>query len=301
MQIKEKDPVQFRFSAFADEIDPSFDKQLEALRKLGIPLLELRGVDGRSFVELTDGEILSVKEKLKKAGIGLSALGSPIGKIKTDGDFEAHLGLFERVMDIGDMLDCRRIRMFSFYPGEGQTHDSLSFEQNVFEWIGILLDRAEKRGFTLCHENEKDIYGDSPESEKRLLDHFRGRLKAVLDPGNFAFCLLDARSSYELLKDYVCYMHLKDADETGAIVVPGTGKACLEEILQDVCRDETRAGAEMILTVEPHLMDFVGLVSLAASGAVLEHRQAFATGYEAFETAFEAIKPMVRNSLYIVV
>ena len=292
-----KNPVRFRFSAFADEIDPSFDKQLEALQKLGIPLLELRGVDGRSFVELTDAEVLAVKAKLEKAGIGLSALGSPVGKIKTDGDFDAHLRLLDRVMEIGDMLGCKRIRMFSFYPGKGQTHDSYAFEQDVFERIGKLLDRAEERGFTLCHENEKDIYGDSPENEKKLLDRFGGRLKAVLDPGNFAFCLLDARPSYELLKDYVCYLHLKDADETGAIVVPGTGKACLAEILKDICSDETRAGTELILTVEPHLMDFVGLSSLAAAGTTLAHTRTFASGYEAFEAAFEAIKPMVEHAL----
>ena len=288
--------VRYRFSAFADEIDPSLDKQLEALQKLGIPLLELRGVDGKSFVELTDEEVLAVRAKLETAHVGLSALGSPIGKIRTDGDFAKHLALLERVMDIGEMLNCRRIRMFSFYPGEGLTHDSPAFEEAVFARMEQLLNAAERRGFLLCHENEKDIYGDSPEAEKRLLDHFGGRLKAVLDPGNFAFCLLDARPSYDLLKDYVCYLHLKDADETGAIVVPGTGKACIEEILSDIAQDPARAGTELVLTVEPHLMDFVGLASLAASGATLAHTRTFASGYEAFEAAFEALKPMAERA-----
>ena len=43
--------ARFIFSAFADEISPNFDEQLEALKELGIPLLELRGVDGKSFVQ----------------------------------------------------------------------------------------------------------------------------------------------------------------------------------------------------------------------------------------------------------
>ena len=81
----------FIFSAFADEITPDFDGQLAALKELGIPLLELRGVDGKSFVQLTDEEVDAVKAKLDAAGIGLSALGSPIGKMDADGDFDAHL------------------------------------------------------------------------------------------------------------------------------------------------------------------------------------------------------------------
>ncbi|MBQ3003257.1 MAG: TIM barrel protein, partial [Clostridia bacterium] len=175
----------FRFSAFADEITPDFDGQLAALKELGIPLLELRGVDGKSFTQLTDEEVDAVKQKLQNAGIGLSALGSPIGKIDADGDFEAHLRLFDRIMDIGEKLDCRRIRMFSFYRG---SLDEAAFEQKVYEWIEKLLVKAEERGFVLCHENEKDIYGDSPAHEHALLSHFGGRLKAVLDLGNFAFC-----------------------------------------------------------------------------------------------------------------
>ena len=288
------DPVRFRFSAFADEIDPCFDKQLTALREMGIPLLELRGVDGQSFIALTDEQVKTVKEKLRNAGIGLSALGSPIGKISTSGDLDEHLKLLGRIMDIGEMLDCRRIRMFSFYPGNEHKDRGKDYEETVFEWIGRLLDAAEKRGFILCHENEKDIYGESIVSEKKLLKQFGGRLRAVLDPGNFAFCLMDARPSYSELKDYVEYMHLKDADETGAIVVPGKGKACLREILSDISSDPARAGQTVILTVEPHLMDFVGLSSLASAGAELRQAEVFRSPREAFETAYKALLPMVR-------
>ena len=57
--------AEFILSAFADEITPDFDGQLEALKKLNIPLLELRGVDGKSFTQLTDAEVSAVGGKLK--------------------------------------------------------------------------------------------------------------------------------------------------------------------------------------------------------------------------------------------
>ena len=173
--------AQFVFSAFADEISPNFDEQLSGLQKLGVGMIELRGVDGKSFTALTDGEVEAVKHKLENAGIGISALGTPIGKIKLDGDMEAHEKLLERIMDIGDMLGCKRLRVFSFYPADGMSGDE--FRAGAFEAVGRMLALAEARGFTLCHENEKDIYGETPERELELLSHFGGRLKAIICGG----------------------------------------------------------------------------------------------------------------------
>lgn len=277
----------FRFSAFADEITPDFDGQLAALKELGIPLLELRGVDGKSFTQLTDKEIDAVKQKLQDAGIGLSALGSPIGKIDADGDFEAHLRLFDRIMDIGDKLDCHRIRMFSFYRG---ALDEQAFEQKVYQLTEELLAKAEARGFVLCHENEKDIYGDSPTHEHALLSHFGGRLKAVLDLGNFAFCRMDPSPAYPLMKDYIEYFHIKDADEDGTIVPPGKGVAGLEAMLKQIAAD--RAGKEVILTMEPHLMMFTGLSSLSKLDDI-RHKYTFESPFEAFRVAYEAVQNMI--------
>ncbi len=282
-------PANFLFSAFADEITPDFDGQMQALQQMGIPMLELRGVDGKSFVQLTDQEVDAVKTKLQNAGIGLSALGSPIGKMDADGDFEAHCQLFERIMDIGDRLGCKRIRMFSFYPGALEQE---AFEQRVFQWMDVLLSMAEARGFVLCHENEKDIYGDSPAHEAALLQHFGGRLKAVLDPGNFAFCRMDPSPAYPLMRDSIEYFHIKDADEEGIIVPPGKGVAGLEDILRRVNTD--RAGQDVILTMEPHLMMFTGLSSLSKLDDI-RHKYTFATPYEAFSVAYEAVKEMVKR------
>ena len=278
--------TRFLFSAFADEIDADFDKQLEALGKLGIPMLELRGVNGKSFTALTDDEVKEVGEKLQKAGIRLSSLGSPIGKIDVTSDFEAHKALLTRIMDIGDMLDCKRIRMFSFYPAD---LDRQAFEERVFAWMEELLDMASARGFVLCHENEKDIYGCSPEEELALMQHFDGRLRVVLDPGNFAFCKLDASKGYPLLKDYIEYFHIKDADEEGIIVPPGKGVAHLEDIMKSVVED--RPGETVILTMEPHLMVFDGLSSLSKLDDI-KHKYTFASPFEAFSTAYEAAKAM---------
>ena len=277
----------FVYSAFADEISENFDIQLESLAKLGIGMLELRGVDGKSFIEMNRAETKAVKKKLADSGVLLSALGTPLGKIPADGDMKKHLDLMEKIMDIGDTLGTKRLRVFSFYKPADMGF--ASFRGTVFENIERMLERAEKRGFILCHENEKDLFGYNAPREAELMEHFGGRLKAVLDPGNFAFCLEDASLGYPMLKDFIEYFHIKDADETGAIVPPGKGVAGLEDILRQVSNDRD---GDVILTIEPHLMDFTGLASLSNLDDI-RHVYSFETPYAAFEYAFNCVKEMV--------
>lgn len=277
----------FIFSAFSDEIDSNFDNQIQAVKALGIDMIELRGVNGKSFIELTDDEVDEVKQKLDANGITLSALGTPIGKMYLDSDFSYHKSLLFRIMDIGDKLGCKVLRMFSFYPADNMSDDD--FRSTVFEYVEELLDIAESRGFILCHENEKDIFGYSPERELELLEHFGGRLKAVLDPGNFSFCFEDASKGYPLLKDYIHYFHIKDADETGAIVPPGKGVAGLEDILRAVNNDRD---GDVILTMEPHLMNFTGLSGLSKLDDI-HHVYSFETPFDAFKVATEAVREMI--------
>ena len=92
-------------SGFADEIDPSLNRQLEALQKMGIRYIEMRGVDGKSLVHCTDSELSVIHRKLDAAGVRLSSVGSPIGKIGIEDDFAPHWELFQRTVEIAQKLE----------------------------------------------------------------------------------------------------------------------------------------------------------------------------------------------------
>ena len=66
--------TQFTLSAFADEASPEFDRQIAALHRKHIPLMEIRGVDGKGILDLTDEELDVVEKKLAAGNIGISAL-----------------------------------------------------------------------------------------------------------------------------------------------------------------------------------------------------------------------------------
>ena len=279
----------FIYSAFADEISTDFNVQLDSLNKLEIPYIELRGVDGKSFVSLDDGEVAAVKEKLASHGVKVWSLGSPLGKAKTN-EKASQLALLDRIMSIGDKLGVNRIRMFSFYPEENDSREL--FRAKAFDNVDALVEKAAKEGFILCHENEKDIFGDTIENVKALAECFGGGLKVVLDNANFVYAGKKVEGAYDALKDHIEYLHVKDCTDGSIIVPPGKGKALVYETLSKINAD--RKGG-VVLTVEPHLMDFAGLSSLTHNNESLEHLYHFDTPYDAFACAYGLIKDMVSS------
>ena len=280
--------AEFVLSAFADEYSPKFDEQLEGLNKNGVGFIEIRGVDGTNVADLTDEQLHEVRAKLDAAGIGVSSIGSPIGKIKVYDEFEPHLEKLERCISAAKILGTPNIRMFSFYIPEGKTREECRSE--VMRRLGVMLDIARKAGVTLCHENEKGIYGDSPETCLDINNEFGGEMKLIFDPANFIECGCEPfPHGYGLLGDRIYYMHIKDATAEKTIAPAGKGVGRIPEIIADL--DKKRSG-RIFLTVEPHLRVFTGLAGLETDEKT-KMPNTYETSAEAFGAAVDAIKAII--------
>ena len=273
-----------KISGFADEIAQELDVQIEAVSRLGIQYIEMRGVDGNNLIYHPDAKVKEIKQKLEDAGIKLSALGSPLGKIGIEDPFEPHFEEFKRACEIAHRMDTKNIRMFSFYIPEGKEKE---YRGKVFDRLGRFADYAGLNDIVLLHENEKGIYGakasECLEIMKKLgSDHFR----AIFDFANFVQCGQDTLEAYDLLKDYVDYIHVKDArKENGTVVPVGYGDGNVEAILKKLFA----SGFDGFLSLEPHLFDFKGFeglergrtASLSQSGQALSGAEAFAVAHRA--------------------
>ncbi|WP_342352024.1 sugar phosphate isomerase/epimerase family protein [Neobacillus soli] len=70
---------------------------------------------------------------------------------------------------------------------------------------------AEKYDLIFLHENEKDIYGDIGRRCKEILKEVGPpSFKAIFDFANFVQCGEDSQECYDLLKDDIVYIHIKD-------------------------------------------------------------------------------------------
>lgn len=244
-------------SAFSDEYAKDFEEQLSAMTRFGISHIELRFIDGENVSLLSDEKRIAVRNALDRHGITVSAIGSPLGKIRLSDDMEAHIHTARRVFETAGLLGVKYIRVFSFYPPKGE--DITLMEGEVTTALSRLLALAREYGVTLCHENEAKIYGDTPERVRRLLDHFEGELKCVFDMGNYVLEGVDPLAAYSLLQKDIAYFHIKDALAAGAIVPPGKGEAKIGEILS---LHRAIAKEDFFVSLEPHLECFSGLNAL---------------------------------------
>ena len=78
----------FTLSAFADEIDSDLKVQMDVLDQHGIKFIEMRGVNGQNLTSCTLDQVREIKKQLDERGFRLSAVGSPVGKIKITDEFE---------------------------------------------------------------------------------------------------------------------------------------------------------------------------------------------------------------------
>lgn len=192
-------------SGFADEISADFDAQLETVKKLGMEYISLRSADGKGIADYTLEEIEeSIAPRLNAAGVKVSSIGSPIGKVGVEDQegFERQLAQLDTLCRISKALDCRYIRMFSFFIPEGG--NPADYRDVVLEKLRKFIHVAEKHGVILIHENEKDIYGDTGARCLDLMETLGGTyFKTAFDFANFVQCGEDTLQCWDMLRDYI--------------------------------------------------------------------------------------------------
>lgn len=254
-------------SGFADEISSDFDTQLKTVTELGMHYISLRSADGKGIADYSVDEIRTqILPRLQKAGVKVSSIGSPIGKVGIEDEegFARQLAQLGTLCQICEVLDCRYIRMFSFFIPEGK--DPENYRDTVLDKLQKFIDVAKKYNIILIHENEKEIYGDIGSRCLDLMESLKCPcFKSAFDFANFVQCGEDTEKCWELLHEYVAYIHIKDAVSTDKEnVVCGTGEGKIKELLTRAIKDE---GYEGFLTLEPHLVLFDSLASLETTAA----------------------------------
>lgn len=283
-------------SGFADEISMSLDEQLATVKALGMRYLSLRSADGKGIADYTPDEIAEkLLPRLKAAGVGVSSIGSPIGKvgIEDEAGFAKQLEQLETLCKIAGMLDTRYIRMFSFFMPEGK--NPADYREKVLDRLRRFIAIAEKYDVVLMHENEKDIYGDIGSRCRDLADSLGcDHFKACFDYANFVQCGENTEDCWNLLKDQVVYIHIKDAITTDKEnVLCGTGEGKIPQLLKQAIRDE---GYQGFLTLEPHLVLFSSLQSLETTDAknIIKVNK-YETGAEAYGAQYHALTAILET------
>jgi sugar phosphate isomerase/epimerase len=237
-------------SGFADEISPDPQIQLATLAAESICHLELRSAWSVNVTDFTGQQLAAFRAALDDAGVRVSAIGSPIGKIPVGAPLRPELERMRRVADVACELGTAIVRVFSFFVPAGEPAER--HRRQVIDRMAALTGIAEDRGLILAHENEKEIYGDTPDRCADLITAVGSpALRATFDPANFVQRGVRPFSdAYGLIRPYLVYLQVKDAlAATGEVVPAGQGDGELRETLQAL-RDSGFTG---FMSLEPHL------------------------------------------------
>lgn len=250
----------FTLSAFADEISHDPREQVAVLKACRVRFIEFRSIYKTNVLALSDDQIREFKKLLDGEGIGLSAIGSPIGKIAIDAPFEPHLDKLKRAIELCGVFGTRGVRVFSYYPpGNDAGFDPANWPAHraeVIRRMGAKAELAARSGVVLFHENEHRIYGDSPDRVADLLSTVNSpALRAAYDAANYTYGNFDPVEGWEKTKAFTSHLHIKDWKKGGHAagheygVIAGTGDGNVPYSI----RGAVAMGYKGFAVMEPHL------------------------------------------------
>lgn len=257
-----------------DEVHEDFETACEHIGRWGLPLAEVRNVNGKNVTQIDDAEVAHAVAALKENDLRVSGIASPVFKSpfdeKTqagDTDFsvagavtvDAQLELLERACELATAFNTKLVRVFTFL--------RIPWSDAVVDEIVTRMLRAveiaARHGVVLAVENEPAcVVGTGAELgaffsklDAALSPELLPRVGALWDPGN-ALSLGEEEPyphGYEALpKDRLVHVHLKDATAApatlGTFVPLGEGRVDYAGQFAALRRD----GYQGSVVLEPH-------------------------------------------------
>ncbi len=241
-----------KLSAFADEVTDGFLEQVEYLASENVGDIEPRFIDRKNIMDLGRGELSVAKKMITDHSLKVSAIGSPIGKVRLDEPFEPHLDKFKHAVELAEFFETPFIRMFSYYPPEGE--DINNYRDEVMDRMRKKVELIEATEIVMVHENETGIYGHSAENCADIVKTVDSpRLRLAYDPANFVWgrkITNNVERCWPVMKPYVVHIHIKDW-KVGADIgsVPGEGDGQIKQLLAELAA----MSYDGCMTMEPHL------------------------------------------------
>lgn len=197
-----------------DAISQDFETAVLLGLEWGIEYFELKRLYGKRVPDITDDEVRLVQNVLRENEIKLSSLAPGLFKIPLDKELiSREAGIrYDQTIALADRLKTRSIVIFGFVRDD--LHREADALRQIIDVFGPLAERAEREGITLFIENDRGLWGESPESVHHILKGVNSpALKLNWDPGNLigAFPEAPYPTGYDLVQEYVGHLHVKDA------------------------------------------------------------------------------------------
>ncbi len=281
-------------SGFADEVaeNKTLDQPFSTFAALGLSHFSIRFLDAgcgiKNVLQLTDAEVVTVRNRMAEFGLRVSSIGSPIGKVKLldvdDGTSNRYIEPISylsqdvrRACELAQAFETRLIRGFSFYhPRDSKAE---TYVDQVVDRLGPIVEECDQRGLTFGLEVEANLVGHTgwllAEIHRRV-NH--PALVLVFDGANLriqGFSPEQIFEQYMAMKPALGWLHVKDyrgpdvtaksafidEEALNQFVPVGLGESAYDRIFADLRDFLPQMGARLAqrnidgvcLELEPHL------------------------------------------------
>lgn len=290
----------YQLGIISDEVSADFEHACKLISEWGLPYVELRTMEGKNILELSESELNKVEASLKRYDLKVCAIASPALKSPRDGkpkkvegdfqlegdeSFEGQLDLIRRSAALAKRFDTDKIRIFTFWREDWS--DALA--EDVAAKLARAAELAEDLGVVLAVENEHICVAGTGQELSQVFERLEAQtspevfthIGTLWDPGNAYACGENEPypKDYETLKpDGIVHIHLKDAvrDESGTRFVP-LGKGAIDYAAQ--FRRLKEDGYEGLLVLEPHYAPGGTPQEAAAHTAVIAAQKVLAEAF----------------------
>jgi L-ribulose-5-phosphate 3-epimerase len=154
-----------RLGVLTDEVSANLKEALDFAADNQLKHVEIRMVDGRNVMDLSNEELEYIKQEVGKRRLFVSAIASPVFKCSLDperpvltGDtfgqkeenISSHYRKLDRAIDIAKRLGAMNIRIFSFWREQNPS----IHEAGIIQHLKAAADRAKKENVLLLPVTE---------------------------------------------------------------------------------------------------------------------------------------------------
>jgi L-ribulose-5-phosphate 3-epimerase len=218
-------------AAITDEFSPTLSVAIPVMREIGMTAAELRVIDGKNILDLTEEELKRTKAALDEAGMRVISIASPVLKCVLPGGpdldsrfqhdafaskhtFDDQPRLTDHAIKVAKFFGAPIIRVFSYW----RTVRPELCHEAIVTALAQLAKLAGQEDLIIGLENEHACNIGTAAETARILDFVSNKhLKLVWDPANALVAGEDPfPGGYSLLpKERIAHVHAKDCHMDG--------------------------------------------------------------------------------------
>ena len=217
-------------AAITDEFSPRLAEAIPVMKEIGMTAAELRIVNGRNVLDLSEDELKQAKDALDTAGLPVVSIASPLLKcVLPNGPeldrrfqhdvfasrhtFEDQPRLIERAFALAKFFGARIVRVFSYW----RTVEPDACQEAIVRALSDLAHAAAQQELVIGLENEHACNVATAAETGRILALIpHPNLQIVWDPANALVAGEDPFPlGYSLLPRRIAHVHAKDCHMEG--------------------------------------------------------------------------------------